>query len=118
MANKKKSLKDLSVLGGLVYSTEPISSSNQEEDSFELVPYNQQKITVGRSSKGRGGKVVTEVYGFELPDSEIEKIAKELKTLCGTGGSAKNGEILIQGENRQKVADFLTKKGFKTKISG
>lgn len=65
--------------------------------------------------KGRAGKSATIVAGFTLPDSDVEDIAAQLKRSLGTGGSARGGEILIQGDRRSDVATWLRKKGFKVK---
>ena len=71
-----------------------------------------------RESKGRGGKGVTLITGLPLNSDELKKLAKELKQLCGTGGTVKDGVIEIQGEQREKLKPFLEKKGFKVKIAG
>lgn len=65
--------------------------------------------------KGRGGKVATIVEGFECSDDEVDEIARDLRKRLGTGGSARGGEILIQGDRRDDVAAFLRSKGFKVK---
>lgn len=67
--------------------------------------------------KGRSGKVATIVEGFECSDDEVDDIARELRKRLGTGGSARGGEILIQGDRRDDVAAFLCSKGFKVKYS-
>lgn len=106
--------------GGFVYSTDPGFSWDDDENSQaqETLPPNKQVLTVGRSTKGRGGKTVTTVTGFKGTEADLEALCKLLKNKCGVGGAAKDGEILMQGEVRQKVADLLTKEGYKTKISG
>lgn len=103
----------------MVYSTNPdFSWDNDNAESGETLPANQQKLTVGRSSKGRGGKTVTLITGFVGTEADLETLGKMLKNKCGTGGSVKDGEILIQGDVRQKVAEILTKEGYKAKVSG
>ncbi|QKG81124.1 translation initiation factor [Tenuifilum thalassicum] len=101
------------------YSTNP-DFKPEEEDSNEpeIVPPSSQKLIVGIERKNRGGKVVTIVKGFVGPNDELNKLGKTLKTKCGVGGSTKDGEILIQGDHRQKVASILQDLGYKVVISG
>jgi translation initiation factor 1 len=75
-------------------------------------------IRIRREVKGRGGKTVTVASGFRLDDDRLEQLAAELKRRCGTGGSAKDGEILIQGDHRETVLAELKQKGFAAKRSG
>ncbi len=75
-------------------------------------------IRIRREVKGRGGKTVTVAGGFQLADDGLKKLAAELKRRCGTGGSAKAGEILIQGDHRETVLSELKKKGFIAKLAG
>lgn len=101
------------------YSTNPDFKPEEEESSeHKTVPPSKQKLIVGIERKNRGGKVVTIVKGFVGPDDELNKLGKTLKTKCGVGGSVKDGEILIQGENKQKVASILQGLGYKVVISG
>ncbi len=104
----------LKSLGGLVYSTDPnfkpeVESASEEET---LLP-TQQKLKVRLDTKHRAGKAVTLVEGFIGTISDKEELGKKLKTFCGTGGSVKNGEIIVQGENRDKVLQWLLKNGYK-----
>lgn len=104
----------LNSLGGLVYSTDPnfkpeVESASEEET---LLP-TQQKLKVRLDTKHRAGKAVTLVEGFIGTISDKEELGKKLKTFCGTGGSLKNGEIIVQGENRDKVLQWLLKNGYK-----
>lgn len=102
---------------GVVFSTNP---EFQFEDDLPvekvLLPWNSQKFKISLDKSGRAGKLVTLIEGFSGPDTELEKLAKELKTHCGTGGSAKDGLILIQGDVRQKAVAFLEKKGSKIRL--
>lgn len=75
-------------------------------------------IRIRREAKGRGGKTVTVVSGFQLGRDALQKLAAELKRRCGTGGSVKEGEVLIQGDHRSTLLTFLTQKGFKVKPTG
>lgn len=102
---------------GVVYST---NSEFQFNDWFpteaEVLSWDKQRLKVLLDKSGRGGKIVTLIEGFQGPFSELEKLARELKSYCGTGGSAKDGQILIQGDVRKKAGEFLQKKGASTKI--
>ena len=82
------------------------------------IPPNQQTVYLHRESKGRGGKGVSLVKNLVLSEKDIKALAKKLKQACGSGGTVKDGVIEIQGENRAKIADVLTKLGYKTKIAG
>lgn len=75
-------------------------------------------LRIRREVKGRGGKTVTVVSGFQLDDDGLKQLAAELKRRCGTGGSAKDGEILIQGDHRETVLAALEKKGIVAKLAG
>lgn len=104
--------------GGLVYSTDP-DLIKQDDDSEEVtLPPAQQKLIVSLDKKGRAGKVVTLVAGFVGTDDDLEDLCKKIKNKCGTGGSAKDGEILIQGDFREKILTLLTNEGYKVKKSG
>ncbi len=82
------------------------------------VPPNQQTLKVEASRKGRGGKTVTVISGFQGKPEILADLAKQLKAQCGTGGTVKENEIEIQGEHKQKIAEILKKMGYKAKISG
>lgn len=97
---------------GIVYSTDP--AFKFEEDSTEiknLVPA-QQKLKVMLETKHRAGKSVTVVYGFVGKIEELETLGKQLKNYCGTGGSVKDGEAIVQGDQRDKVLQWLLKNGY------
>lgn len=98
---------------GFVYSTDPnFSFESEEEKSAATLPAKQQKLIVRLDTKHRGGKAVTLVEGFIGREEDLEDLGKKLKNYCGTGGSAKNGEIIIQGDQREKVLQWLQKNGF------
>lgn len=104
---------------GVVFSTNPDFRFDEEKQEEKvLLPWQSQKLKVSLDKSGRAGKMVTLVEGFSGPEPELEKLAKELKTHCGTGGSSKDGLILIQGDVRQKAAAFLEKKGCRVRIIG
>ncbi|MEO6683959.1 MAG: translation initiation factor [Ginsengibacter sp.] len=111
--NRKKSKSS----GGIVYSTSQDFKLTEEEEQERIIaPPAQQQLKVLLDRKQRGGKVVTLIEGLQLSDSDIDDMARQLKTHCGGGGSAKNGEIIIQGDHRDKIVQWLIKKGFsKTK---
>ena len=101
----------------LIYSTDQgISLKNETEISPILDP-SQQQIRLHLDRKG-GGKVVSVVRGLQETIDVLMVIAKELKSGCGVGGSVKNGEILIQGNKREKIQQLLIKKGYSVKLSG
>ena len=82
------------------------------------LPANQQTAYLHRESKGRGGKAVTLIKNLTLTPADLKILAKKLKAACGSGGTVKDGNIEIQGENRQKIAEALEKLGYKVKIAG
>lgn len=97
----------------VVYSTNPdyhYKTENEEEEST-LMP-SQQKLRVQLDRKNRGGKVVTLVTGFIGTEDDLKELGKLLKSKCGVGGSAKDGEIIVQGDFKQKVVDLLKKEGY------
>lgn len=111
MADKKRKL---------VYSTR---SGDQRQPApparkARSLPPAQQNLTVRREKKGRRGKTVTVISGFSLSDADLAALSKTLKTLCGAGGTAKEGEIEVQGDHREKVAEKLRELGYKVKLSG
>lgn len=104
--------------GGFVYSTNPNFSYEEEDHSDEVVPNNQQLLALHRETKGRGGKAVVIIRGFQGPGSDLLDLGKKVKAHCGTGGSVKDGEIIIQGDQREKVSAYLKGQGFKVKHVG
>lgn len=104
---------------GIVYSTNPDFEYEEIEDfEEETLPNNQQKLYVQLDKKQRAGKQVTLITGFVGKQEDLEILGKELKNKCGVGGSVKNREILLQGDFRQKVIDYLIQKEYKVKQKG
>ena len=103
---------------GIIYSTNPdFEYSDSGQDEAETLAPAQQDLRVWLDRKG-GGKVITVIRGFIGTESDLEALGKQVKVLCGSGGSVKDGEILIQGDHREKVITWLTGKGYKAKKAG
>jgi translation initiation factor 1 len=101
----------------LVYSTDPNYTVPTEDEIVETIAPDQQPLRVILETKHRAGKTVTIVYGFVGAEEDMNVLGKALKNQCGTGGSVKDGEIIIQGDHRQKVFQYLKQKGYnKTKL--
>jgi len=98
---------------GIVYSTDPGYQLQDEQIDINTLPIAEQKLRVRLDTKQRAGKAVTLVTGFEGKEEDLEDLGKKLKGFCGTGGSVKDGEILVQGDNRDKVMQWLDKHGYK-----
>jgi translation initiation factor 1 len=98
---------------GFVFSTDPDFKFEKEHLSDETLLPAQQKIKVRLDTKHRAGKAVTLVEGFIGKEEDLEDLGKKLKSFCGTGGSAKDGEIIIQGDQREKVMQWFGKNGYK-----
>ncbi len=99
---------------GFVYSTDPNFAFQSEENLVqETLPAAQQKLKVRLDTRHRAGKAVSLVEGFTGTNNDLEELGKKLKNLCGTGGSVKDGEIIIQGDQRDKILQWLLKNGYK-----
>ena len=109
----KKKLNSLSDLGGLVYSTDPNFKTEQDLPAQETLSPEKQPLRIWLETKHRGGKAVSVIAGFIGNDDDLQALGKQLKTVCGTGGSAKDGEIIVQGDNRDKILQWLLKNGYK-----
>ncbi|NNC94170.1 MAG: translation initiation factor [Chitinophagales bacterium] len=111
MSKKKRS--------GTVYSTDPdFEYSFEQEETEETLAPEDQTLYVSLDKKQRKGKKVTLIENFVGAPIDLEKLGKELKAACGTGGSVKNGEVLIQGDFRDKILNLLSDKGYKVKKKG
>jgi translation initiation factor 1 len=97
---------------GFVYSTDPNFSFKEERESIETLQPAQQKLRIRLDTKQRAGKAVTLVQGFIGKEEDLEELGKKLKNFCGTGGSVKDGEIIIQGDQREKVMQWLVKNDY------
>jgi translation initiation factor 1 len=99
--------------GGLIYSTDPnFKLPGPDQDQQESIPVAQQALKIILQTKHRAGKAVTLIENYIGPVEEKEALCKKLKTFCGTGGSFKDGEIIVQGDNREKVLQWLLKNGY------
>lgn len=97
----------------VVYSTNPdFNYITDSEEETETLDKNEQKLRVSIEKKGRGGKTVTIITGFIGCEDDLKSLGKLLKTKCGVGGSVKEGEILIQGEFKQRIIELLKAEGY------
>lgn len=111
--NHFKMSKNKSAKNGIVYSTDPdFKIPGEEKQESVTVPAAKQPLRVYLDKKQRAGKSVTLVTGFSGSEEDLEDLGKKIKTFCGTGGSVKNREILIQGDQREKVMQWLVKNGY------
>lgn len=98
---------------GFVFSTDPSFRFEEEEQpAQDTLPPNQQKLRIRLDTKQRAGKAVTLVSGFVGKEEDLEDLGKKLKNFCGTGGSVKDGEAIIQGDQRDKGLQWLLKNGY------
>ncbi len=98
---------------GVMYSTNPDYAYNTGNEAEEdTLPKEKQQLRISLDKRNRGGKVVTLVTGFRGTIEDLETLGKLLKVKCGVGGSAKDGEMIVQGDLRQKVLEILQKEGY------
>ena len=98
---------------GFVYSTDPGFKFEEEKMDLETYPPSQQRLRIRLDTKHRAGKAVTLIEGFAGKEEDLQELGKKLKSFCGTGGSAKDGEIIVQGDQREKVMQWLVKNGYR-----
>lgn len=97
----------------VVYSTNPdFAYITDEKEENETLPKQQQKLRVSMEKNHRGGKTVTLVRNFIGTEDDMKELGRLLKTKCGVGGSVKDGEILVQGDFKEKIIDILKKEGY------
>ena len=97
----------------IVYSTDPGFREESGEETYETLEPAQQNLRLRLDTKHRSGKAVTLVENYIGNSTDLEKLGKQLKTYCGTGGSVKDGLILVQGDQRDKILQWLIKNGYK-----
>jgi translation initiation factor 1 len=103
----------------VVYSTNPnFEYQTEQESEAETLAPAQQQLKIMLDKKARAGKQVTLITGFIGTSADLEMLGKQLKSFCGSGGSAKDGEILVQGDHRDKILSHLISKGYKAKKIG
>jgi len=115
MSKKVNSFHDL---GGFVFSTNKDFEFDNESNVEETVANNQQRLEAHLDKKNRGGKVATIIKGFQGNEEDLKTLGKMLKTKCGVGGSAKDNEIIIQGNFRDKIMEILKSEGYTIKRVG
>jgi translation initiation factor 1 len=104
---------------GMVYSTNPdFEYTTEQEPQVQTLEPSKQDLRVWLDRKHRGGKTVTLVKGFIGTDEDLSELGRMLKSRCGVGGSAKDGEIIIQGDHRERVVELLLKEGYRCKKAG
>lgn len=110
--------KNKRTLHNIVYSTNKDLNFNLSEKDETTLPPKQQDLRIFLSKKGRGGKTATLITGFVGKEADLQSLGKMLKNKCGVGGTVKDGEVLLQGDHRDKVLAILIGDGFKAKKAG
>ncbi len=110
--------KNKNTIGNIVYSTNKNLNFEIPDQHNHTLPPQQQDLKILISKKGRGGKTATLITGFVGSDEDLQILGKSLKNKCGVGGTVKDGEVLLQGDHRDKIMEILGKDGYKVKKSG
>ncbi len=110
--------KEKKTLSNIVYSTNKSFNYSLSEKEEATLPPQQQDLRIMISKKGRGGKTVTLIIGFIGKEDDLQALGKHMKSKCGVGGSAKDGEIILQGDVREKALALLLQEGYKAKKAG
>ena len=96
-----------------MYSSTPdFNYTTDENEVAETLPKNQQQLRVSIEKTGRGGKTVTLIRGFVGKEEDLKELGRTLKAKCGVGGSVKDGEVLVQGEFKQRITELLKEEGY------
>ena len=103
---------------GVMYSTNPDFEFDFDEQIIETLPHEKQNLKVQLDKKARAGKQVTLITGFVGAEEDLENLSKKLKNLCGCGGSIKDGEVILQGDFREKIMTWLLAQNYKVKKVG
>ncbi len=104
---------------GVVFSTNAdFEYETEQEEAIETLPKAKQNLRIALDKRNRGGKKVTLVADFKGSDDDLKELGKMLKNKCGVGGSTKDGEIIIQGDFRQKIAEILKAEGYRARVIG
>ena len=110
------SKKNKNTIGGIIFSTNPdFVFESDDDETVETLPPHKQHLKIMLDKKQRKGKTVTLISGFIGNADDLKELEKKLKVLCGSGGSSKDDEILIQGDFKDKIFDFLVKNGYGVK---
>jgi translation initiation factor 1 len=99
----------------IVFSTDPNFNTEPEKENIITLPAKEQLLRITLETKHRAGKTVTLILGFVGTEADLVDLGKQLKNFCGAGGSAKDGEIIIQGDHREKVRGWLQKNQYRIK---
>ena len=105
-------MKKKSGTGGIVFSTDPVFKTEEERAAQVTLEEAKQPIRVKLDKKQRAGKAVTLMLGFVGSDKDLEELGRRMRNFCGTGGSIKDGHIIIQGDQRDKILQWLHKNGY------
>jgi len=97
---------------GLVYSTNPDLNLQQPKEEEDTLTAKEQILFTGTDKRNRNGKIITFIKGFKGKTSDLEELGKSLRTFCGSGGTVKEGEIILQGDHKEKVIRWLHQNGF------